>query len=412
MASYNGVAVNEADIAALQEIEAVLGKSIPKLVGKNVDFGFSVKSSHITTLALADQDLAEIPDSVWSLKSLQILSLGYNKLETIPDEIGQLVSLKRLDLSANGCREDNSPMILPGSIGNLSSLKHVDLSSNLLKEIPESIGSLSNLEVLILRDNQLATIPSSICKLSNLRELDVNFCGLGTLDAIEGLPSLQELCAAGNEITCLRDDFWSLPALQDLDLSRNHLSSIPDAIANLKSLIALDLHTNRLASIPESIGLLSSLVNLNLADNYLASLPDSIGNLANLHFLDVKGNPMSEIPVSIASLPCLQTLRVNPTIEQNLPTRLKRIAGYFTRPKCLAPLASFGSKGQELNPDEARMLEVMSGKSVSVKDLIISLGITTMEDAKQLQLILRALEKSGRICAEFRQGKKFYSRKA
>ena len=81
-------------------------------------------------------ELINIPSSIGSLASLEILNLGDNKLETIPE-----------------------------TIGNLKNLKSLNLSRNKLTVLPESISSLGLLEELYLGENNFKTYPSFLKKL-------------------------------------------------------------------------------------------------------------------------------------------------------------------------------------------------------------------------------------------------------
>ena len=64
----------------------------------------------------ASNELAEVPDELWSLPSLTVLSLAANRLEALSDCMNA-TALVNLDLEGNSLRH------LPVSLGNLTSLK-------------------------------------------------------------------------------------------------------------------------------------------------------------------------------------------------------------------------------------------------------------------------------------------------
>jgi leucine-rich repeat protein SHOC2 len=194
------------------------------------------------------------------------LLLTGNQLTNLPESIGSLSSLNLLYLSHNQLTS------LPESIGNLSNLTWLKLGKNKLTSLPESIGSLSNLTNLYLENNQLTRLPESIGNLSNLTELDLT----------------------GNQLTSLPESIGKLSNLTELNLSNHQLTTLPESIGNLSSLGWLDLSHNQLTNLPESISNLSSLMRLDLTGNPLVDLSSirKIGNCSvNVYFFGVKLPP-------------------------------------------------------------------------------------------------------------------------
>ena len=131
------------------------------------------RKGKITSLFLANMNLAELPESIGQLPYLQALYLYNNRLTSLPESIGQLSQLRNLYLNGNRLTS------LPKSVGQLSQLTLLDLTGNRLTSLPESVGQLSQLQVLHLNGNQLTSLPES---LRNLKELEhINLSGNGAL---------------------------------------------------------------------------------------------------------------------------------------------------------------------------------------------------------------------------------------
>lgn len=136
----------------------------------------SETTSSSTKLDLSNQNLTQVPKSVFSQTNLTELDLSNNQLSgAIPGEIRFLSRLEVLDLS------DNAMTGLPAEIGQLSALKTLDLSNNQLTGLPLELGNLSALSTLDLRGNDyssydlnliLEQLPSTVNVLTDSALLD------------------------------------------------------------------------------------------------------------------------------------------------------------------------------------------------------------------------------------------------
>ncbi len=121
----------------------------------------------IRELNLYDNDIKELPVSIGSLNSLEVLILPNNQLTTLPESFKNL-SLKKLDLSYNNFTS------LPEWIGSFSSLEELNLNGNNLKALPESIGSLSSLKILsLILNKDITKLPKAIKDLQK-KGLQIN----------------------------------------------------------------------------------------------------------------------------------------------------------------------------------------------------------------------------------------------
>ncbi|KAF9585578.1 cysteinyl-tRNA synthetase [Lunasporangiospora selenospora] len=245
---------------------------------------------------------------------LVMLHLQSNRLETIPDSYHTLQYLRVLNLSGNYFSK------FPNAICQITSLMELDLSFNDITEIPEAIGQLIRLRRLSLYGNRIGPyLPKSMENLTQLRKLDIRQNGISNLEAINGLPSLEELLVDYNTNVTLNNSFKSLirasflkcnmtdlslretgDRLTYLDISSNKLSNLaPNLFEHLRSLEQLKMDNNSISSIPGTIGALKRLKSLSIANNLLSALPDDIGNLESLLVLDVHSNNLGELPVAI-----------------------------------------------------------------------------------------------------------------
>lgn len=151
---------------------------------------FSLENlSSLISLKLGLNSLESVPEWIKNLHSLKVLELGGNKsLPNINEWFDFIPLVKELNLYNNEIRElpesmgssnsleiliipNNKITKLPDSFQKLTSLKKVDLSWNDITHVPEWINSLTSLEELNLRGNQLESLPETICLLPSLKIL-------------------------------------------------------------------------------------------------------------------------------------------------------------------------------------------------------------------------------------------------
>jgi len=109
--------------------------------------GFQIIDGFVVTLLCDSLDLKKIPEQVYGLENLCILSLSNNKLKELPSKISNLQNLETLYLDDCGLK------YLPEEVGNLENLQYLDVANNKLKELPESILSLTELRYVNIKNN-------------------------------------------------------------------------------------------------------------------------------------------------------------------------------------------------------------------------------------------------------------------
>jgi Leucine-rich repeat (LRR) protein len=96
------------------------------------------------------------------------LSLANMKLKAVPQEIFLLPNLQILTLSENRIKK------LPPEIKTLENLQVISLYKNRIKYLPLELRDLSRLETLYLGNNKLMELPVWVGGLGKLKRLDIS----------------------------------------------------------------------------------------------------------------------------------------------------------------------------------------------------------------------------------------------
>ncbi|MDR3047198.1 MAG: leucine-rich repeat domain-containing protein [Bacteroidales bacterium] len=112
--------------------------------------------------------LDTLPDAVFKLKNLQVLTIKSSQLLQLNGRISEFSNLQYLNL------DHNRIVMLPNTLGDLKHLKTLIISRNYIEMLPDSIGKLTTLRLLNAWGNDLYVLPESISLLYNtLQELDL-----------------------------------------------------------------------------------------------------------------------------------------------------------------------------------------------------------------------------------------------
>ncbi|KAJ3707890.1 hypothetical protein LUZ61_011595 [Rhynchospora tenuis] len=244
----------------------------------------------------------------------------------------QLRDLMYLDLSSNDFHTS-----LPSFLGSLKNLQYLNLSHTYLTgAIPQHLGNLSNLEYLDLGYMNPYTVYADslnwLMHLKSLKYLDMSLVdindGSNWLDAVNKLPSLEQLLLCGSGIT-IRSN--SLPhinftSLKVLDLSFNNaLNTLPLWLWNLTKLTHLDLsYCSFKGSIPHELSNLRSLNTVLLEDNNFTDVvPVGVWTLPVLTKLDLSNN-LFEGVISEIELSYMKKLKELDLSANNLTVRVPK----------------------------------------------------------------------------------------
>ncbi|KAI3460098.1 hypothetical protein Pfo_016761 [Paulownia fortunei] len=256
--------------------------------------------------------------SICQLKSLEKLSLGFNKLYgRVTQDLNKCFSLKYLDLGNNffsGLFPDIS--LLNGlvslyannsgfsgtfpwnSLQNMTNLQVLSLGDNPFDRtpFPPVILNLTKLNWLYLSNCSIeGKIPEEIGNLVELFEFELsqNYITGEIPRGITKLNKLWQLELYLNDLTGeLPPGFGNLTNLEFFDASTNHLHGNLSEIRFLNKLKSLQLFENNFSGeVPAELGDFKNLVNLSLYMNKLrGQLPQKLGSWADFHFIDVSEN--------------------------------------------------------------------------------------------------------------------------
>ncbi len=151
---YQGVPLVDLELQVMLELEKMLGRPIPLApITHWHTFGFEARPPHVIKLAIHNQGLTELPDSIAKLEYLEDLYVGHNKLTTLPEVIGNLRHLRTLAL------DHNALTAVPDHLGQLQKLHTLDLSSNQLRTLPIAFYTMKSLRTVDLGGNPNLRIP-------------------------------------------------------------------------------------------------------------------------------------------------------------------------------------------------------------------------------------------------------------
>src|SRR5258708_35416526 len=105
------------ETAAINDLSELLARrsansisALSKAKGDLNTTGYYAENDTIVELSVQGCGLASLPDSIWQLNHLRVLSLGENHFSSVPDSIGALSDLTPLYL------HNNQLSTLPASI--------------------------------------------------------------------------------------------------------------------------------------------------------------------------------------------------------------------------------------------------------------------------------------------------------
>lgn len=343
--------------------------------------------------------LTSLPDRLWDLRRIEVLSLRRNALTSIPNDIEFLLELKELDVSENQlsllpetlykCSKlqqlfasENKLVGLPINLGELEELWRLILFKNELTLLPEELGNCTKLRELNVFGNKLIRIPATFG--TNLKELQIFNCGGNRLKSLPNCPGwlrMVHLTANWNNLVLtpnfnatvdclgqlqLNDNAlteWPYLGkavhLQLVDLAKNDLTAVPESISHLEALTTLQLRWNKITTLPETaFSRLTQLETLDLERNNVESIPASLGTCMNLRVLILSGNKIRTLPIQLMSLTQLEKVALdrNPGLDVASHPPTLRVVRHFRRITISngnAGATGTGSGAGELLVDEA-----------------------------------------------------------
>ncbi|WP_166923380.1 leucine-rich repeat domain-containing protein [Flavobacterium poyangense] len=214
-----------------------------------IDIAASEKSKTLLLpyLELTTDDL-EILIPLIAKTDVTNLALYNNSLHDLPESIGKLQKLTSLHI------ESKTLKTLPKSTGKLQNLTKLQVSGHNFTTLPESTGELKNLTELYISGHNFTTLPESTGELKNLTELQVigeNFMVIPKL--IGKLQNLERLCIYGDYFPFLPECIGTLNKLTEIIVSGGRLENIPQSIGNLPNLRRFIILNSAISEIPETL---------------------------------------------------------------------------------------------------------------------------------------------------------------
>lgn len=295
-------------------------------------------------LSLERNNIWEIPSKILSMKSLEVLDMSHNQLVSIPSFVNQLPNLKVFETDGNPLKDsDIFPKVEYRSDEVKKRIQKVkqqhaeilDLTNCGLTSIPKEVFQLTFLKTLILgksynekevakHRNYIVEIAPQIKQLSNLRTLDLSGNALATLPIeLEDLNHLNTLVLHQNQLRKIPTVVYKLHFnLKELDLSRNRLQSIPRQIEQLKNLEHLNLSNNNLDVISDNIAKLTNLKELNCSNNKIRKITENFNDAMLLSYFNVAYNAIETLPATIGQLKNIKKLNLSNNKIKEIPAEI------------------------------------------------------------------------------------------
>ncbi|NWH71619.1 LRC8B protein, partial [Piaya cayana] len=292
--------------------------------------------------------LSGLPDTVYELTEIEVLTLELIPEARLVPAVTQLVNLKELNLYHSSLTmdypavcflEENLKTLhlksfevgrIPFWVFRLRNLQELCLTGCFMLDHHNSIYNdsfqgLQNLRSISLKNN-LSRIPQEITDLMpSLQHLSINNEGdklivLNNLKKLVNLRTLELICC---DLERIPHPIFTLTNLHEIDLKDNNLRTVEEIISfqHLKNLSCLKLWHNIISYIPVQIGALPNLEQLYLNYNNIKDVPLQLFLCRKLHHLDLSYNKLTSIPEEICYLTNLQYLALTKN-HVNVPLQL------------------------------------------------------------------------------------------
>ncbi|XP_040063471.1 leucine-rich repeat-containing protein 40 [Ixodes scapularis] len=287
----------------------------------------------LRTLDLKNNRLKTLSPDITMIQGLERLDLSNNDLASLPYELGALVHLKGLGVEGNPLRTIRRDIVKRGTVHLLKWLQdHLEHSPEAAARKRLSGGSvtsdgsdlidsierfaLKTTHALDLSKRSLQDVPEEIFKMAS--ECDVNHIDLSknSLTSLPkgfefACPTLTELTAGFNRLTCLPGCLSLASRLTFLDLRNNQLSDLPMEMSVLSNMRELNISFNRFSHLPEVVASWGMLEILFASDNKIELVDTTqLQKLKQIAVLDLRNNSISHVPPELGNMKQLRNLQL------------------------------------------------------------------------------------------------------
>lgn len=251
----------------------------------------------LQSIVVRNCDLEEIPAEFES-SSITSLAIENTNLAELPRELGNMTSLTDASFVNNKMKE------FPECLTNVKTMEFFTIDNERITSVPDAIGNWSqNLRALNIRNTDITELPDVFDKLWRVSTLD--FSGNKHLASLPQTIGLEKIPYVSGDKDGGATGNFSYSAITGLDLSGCAFTFIPDAVqrGGIKS---LNLANNKITSVDAaSIEKMTDIESLVLDGNKLTSFPRL--NNKNLTMLSLIGTGLTREQVDLSGLP-----KINP----------------------------------------------------------------------------------------------------
>jgi len=220
----------------------------------------------LETLVLTSCGLTDLPPELAELGRMRVLRLHNLLMETLPEVVTRLEGLEELGITQEACREcrrnPRGLTGLPWDLAKLTKLRRLDLSYALNNGSDEAGRERDEDEDAL----EFAPVPSVLGELADLEHLNLDGCGVMSIEALAPLRSLKSLSLRSCGLaTC--EPFSQHPLLEDLDLRNSHQLQDFTPLVHLTRLRKLGLRECLIIDLGPLAGL-PALAELDIEETY------------------------------------------------------------------------------------------------------------------------------------------------
>ncbi len=260
---------NSADRYIKRDMRTI--KRLRKKYGDKIQF-------HIGAHALHLENLEEIPDPIYKMKSVICIFM-----ENVPKiDLSHFPYLYFIEPIG-----PSEPLEIPETVKSVSFRK--------ASEIPEWIVSGQSIETLRVRDSQITSFPEYVADLPNLDYVVVENTALTSIPRMLTKLPIKELEIKHSQIREVPDWVDEFVYLEKLDLSDNPIKNVSPNLYKIPNLRNLDLSYTLIEELPEGIGNMKQIKYIYIDNTKLKAFPSDIGNLPPIHF-SFDNIPVEELP--------------------------------------------------------------------------------------------------------------------